>query len=71
MPVVGLDESAASLTDAGFVEWGFCYNIAHKVRAKFLKLCPFLIKTTHIFDQFGEKLLALPVNRSIFDPDFS
>ena len=40
------------------------------LRAENLKPCPFLIKTTPIFDHFGEKLLALPVNLSIFDRDF-
>ena len=36
---------------------------------KNLKPCPLLIKTMPIFDRFGQKLLALPVNLSIFDRD--
>ena len=49
-----------------FFEGGFCYSIARE----FLKPHPLLVKTTPIFDRFGEKLLALPVNRSVFDRDF-
>ena len=61
---------ATALADAGLHEGGFCYNIVCKARAKTLKPRPLLIKNTPIFDHFGEKLLALPVNLSIFDQDF-
>ena len=40
-----------SVADLGFSEVGFCYSIA---REKFA--------TTLVFDRFGERLLALPVN---------
>ena len=46
------------VADAGFLEGGFCYIIAHE----FLKPHPLGVKTTPIFDRFGEKLLALLVN---------
>ena len=61
---------ATALADAGLHEGGFCYNIARKAHVKNLKPRPLLIKNTPIFDRFGEKFLALPVNLSIFDRDF-
>ncbi len=35
-----------------------------------LEATPTLLKTTPIFDRFRERLLALPVNRSVFDRNF-
>ena len=55
-----------TVADAGFLEGGFCYIIARE----FLKPHPLSVKTTPIFNRFGEKLLALPGNRSVFDRDF-
>ena len=46
----------------GFSEGGFYYSIVCEAQAK-------IFATTPIFDRFGERLLALPVNRSIFDQD--
>ena len=39
-------------------------------RAKFSRPRPLAIKNTPIFERWGEKLLALPVNPSVFDRDF-
>ena len=47
-----------SVADLGLSEGGFCYSIVCKKFA-----------TTPIFDRFGERLLALPVNRSVLDQD--
>ena len=41
-----------------------------EARAKIVWPRPFLIKTTPIFERFGEKLHVLPVNPAVFDPDF-
>ena len=59
-----------TVADAGFLEGGFCYIIARKACAKIFKPRTLSIKTAPIFDRFGEKLLALPVNRSVFDLNF-
>ena len=40
------------------------------VSRKFLKPHPLLIKNTPIFDRFRERILALPVNQSVFDRNF-
>ena len=56
-----------TVADAGFLEGGFCYIIERE----FLKPHPLSGKTTPIFDRFGEKFLALPINRSVFDRDFA
>ena len=42
--------TAYSVADAGFLEGGFCYGIARE----FLKPHPLSVKTTYIFDSFGE-----------------
>ena len=40
------------------------------LRAQIFEATPLSVKTTPILDRFGEKLLALPINRSVFDRDF-
>ena len=54
------------LADAGFLE-GITMRVK---RAKFSKPHPLLLKTTPIFDRFGEKLLAPPCQSSRFRSRF-
>ena len=42
------------VADTGFLEGGFQYNNARGARAKISKPRPLLIKTTPVFDRFGE-----------------
>ena len=60
---------ALTVADAGSHEGGFHYHFARVARAKFLGHAHKLVKATPIFERFREKLLALPVNRSVFDRD--
>ena len=46
------------MVDLGFSEGGFFYSIARETSV-----------TTPIFNHFGERLLTLPVNQSIFNQD--
>ena len=50
------------MADAGFVEGGFCYYYRAQSMCKFSKPHPLSVKTMPIFDRFGVKLLALPVD---------
>ena len=53
-----------------FLKFLFSCNIAREACAEFLRPRPFLIKTTPVFERFGEKLHVLPVNPAVFDRDF-
>ena len=60
--VILCKEAQTAVADLGFSKGGFCCSIARKARAKNLRPRPLSVKTTPIFDRFGERLLALPVN---------
>ena len=59
------------VADTGFHEEGFHSNNAREARVKNLGHAHKAVENTPIFERFREKLLALPVNRSVFDRDCS
>ena len=66
--IISICPVGKAVADLGFSEGGFYYSIARKARAKFLQSHPLGVKPRP-FSIVLERLLSVPVNRSVFDQD--